>query len=262
MRFDDATAVWARIGNDFDDGICNLAKEAKTTNQQLVALLRMEGRHEAEEGKGGVGRYWLEWVLALSVLAGIGLAIVELRDQPHPLTGLRDAATRSFIGPNALAFSVAEFDTETHAQEGMAALAQQLVAEPLAPGDLDLSQLEEVSAPEIRDGAQAYWGRVPLGDATADIGFLLVHDGRYVYVMQSLSAGGDAISPVSLAERLFGPGPYLGLAATPGSSPSTDRPYQTGGLWDRLPRPEHLPRGYTVADEADELNATLFGSAG
>jgi hypothetical protein len=187
--------------------------------------------------------------------------IASRGDQTDTLSGLRDAATRSFIGPNTLAFSVAEFDTEAHAQEGMQALVERLVAEPLMPGDLDLSGLEEVDAPPIRGGAKAYRGHVALGDVIADVGFLFVHDGQYVHVMQSVSAGGDAISPVSLAERLFGPGPYLGLAATPGPTPSADKPYTTGGLWDRLPRPEHLPRGYTMTDEADDLNATLFGAA-
>jgi hypothetical protein len=261
-RYDEATVVWNWIGHDFHDGIGKLAKIANTSNQCLVNLLRTEGRYEAEEGKGGFKRYWLEFLL-LGVLVGVGVVILaQWPDQPRALAGRLAVVSRTFIGPTALAFTVAEFETETRAQEGMQAVAARLEAKPLQPGELDLSQLEEIRAPALRDGVRAYRGQVALGDVTADVGYLLVHDGQYVHVMQSLSANGAPTAPVELAGRLFGPGPYLGLAAAPAATPSAENSYQTGGLWDRLPRPEQLPSGYRVAGETDDPDATLFGFAG
>jgi hypothetical protein len=262
-RYDDATAVWTWIGHDYDDGIGNLAKVANTSIPCLVNLLQKEGRFEAEEGKGGVKRYGLESLLLLAAVVGVGLVILtQLSDQPHAVVGRLAVASRSFHGPTALAFTVAEFETEAQAQEGMQALAARLEARPVKPGELDLSQLEEVSVPALRDGVRAYRGQVPLGDVTADVGYLLVHDGQYVHVMQSLSANGAPTAPVELAGRLFGPGPYLGLAAAPAATPSAENSYRTGGLWDRLPRPEQLPPGYRVAAETEGFDPTLFGSAG
>jgi hypothetical protein len=259
-RVEDATTVWAWVGHDFDDGISDLADAAVMPKAHLVALLRAESLRDAEEGKGNaVKRYWLEGVLTLAVLAGIGLFIVTSHsDHSYKLTGLRGAVTRSFVGPDALAFSVAEFDTEAQAEAGMQVLAERLVAEPQGPGTLDFSQLEVIGAPAMRDGVKAYSGDVSLGGITADVSFLFVHDGRYVHVMQSLSTHGAPIAPVSLAEQLFGPGPYIGLAATPAATSSADKRPGTSGLWDRLPRLEQLPSGYTVADETESLNAALL----
>jgi hypothetical protein len=262
--FDQATTVWDWVGHHFDDGICKLAEVTNTRPAHLIDLMTAEGRHEAEEGKGNASqRYWLEVVLLVAVLASVGVFYVaQQREQLQAFAGRLSVASRSFIGPTALAFTVADFGTEAQAQEGMQALADRLEAKPLKPGELDLSQLEEIRAPALREGVRAYRGQVLLGDVTADVGFLMVHDGRYVHIMQSLSANGAPTAPVELAGRLFGPGPYLGLAAAPAATPSVENRYRTGGLWDRLPLPEQLPPGYRVAAETEGFDPTLFGSAG
>lgn len=219
-----------------------------------------------------------------SLFAALGLA----ESQPGPtatpaaglaLPGVQATATRRFstsdetfvLPAGFLGFVVTEFD-----EEEQAALALPLLGEDLAgwadaaeaDGDVQ-ADLRPVSAPTYRDGTLAYVGEV----RTESDGFggrmrlamLLVRDGRFLYAMVGFRFAIIGTNPVTnplenplddlltVADRLLGPDPIEPADPPPGAE------YMMGGLWDRLPRLEHLPPGFVHVADSNEATLDVPG---
>jgi hypothetical protein len=252
------TIVWQRVGQDFDTGIADLAREANTTPDRLIALLTAEGKEEARTGERGVRAYWLEALLVIGVLVGVVLlARATGRESTGHLAGFQTAVTRSFAGPSLLAFTVAEFDSEANAASGMTELADRLLSAPASASEFDLSQLAPVDGPGLRDGRIAFTGFVPLGNVKAPVTVLIVRDGRRLHIAQNVGlVGANQAESQSFLERMLAPVVELDLLAPPATP--DDAVARTGGLWDHLPRPAQLPAGYVLVDEIGGLGP-LFG---
>jgi hypothetical protein len=253
-----ATIVWQRVGKDPDTGIALLAAVARVPEASLREALAVEGAYEAKKTASSWKHFTLEAIITVGLLILVGLGVYSLSGQgTTELTGLQDAVTRSFAGTTRVSFTVAEFDTGDHAEDGLRALQERLEN---AGTTIPFDDLETIALPVVLDNAVAYQASVPVGSVALPVSIVIVRDGVFLHIMLGVASTGDAPSePAAIVSHLFGESPYAGLVATPDATEPAEPGYTTGGLWDRLPTPQQLPPGYVVTGEFTGLNDHLFG---
>jgi len=134
---------------------------------------------------------------------------------------------------------IADFENTEQAEAAIPAWFQQVATQSYDRYTIEMSP---VGVERVADGAQLMIGSATFktdDDYVFNIMALAVNDGNllYSFVMWSTYDVGES-EIVELAQRTLGVSP-LQYDPVPGIA------YKTGGLWDALPRIEHMPQGLT-----------------
>ncbi len=167
--------------------------------------------------------------------------------ETQPAVGLDDAVGRNFIVASDSTYElfyltarVVSFDTPAEASEAIPLwLEQQQVGELTR---YDLSALRPIAIERVADETQAIVGGAALktdSDVTAEVAFIAVRDGNVLHLFEAWAQYSSPESTVlDIARRTLG-------TESLEYDPVPNIEYRTGGLWDSLPRTEHLPAGMT-----------------
>jgi len=185
---------------------------------------------------------FLAFVFAL-VLAPLPTAAQEATPsstRPGPAEGYLAQASREFnasgvrlIGTAAMAFIVAEFDTDENAEKGVP-----LVSEAVLESIANQGTLAPTSAPTYGDSTLAYTGKLDNEGYSFDAAILTIRDGRYVHVWFAAGLAADPLLDLTtLADRLL----------RDASQARATR--ESEELLNRLPSLSDMPTGFVLGKE-------------
>lgn len=170
------------------------------------------------------------------------------REIPPPAPGLVDAVARGFTTADGARYPLwsvqirlAEFED---AESASAAITPWFgeVTSPAGSSTYDTSELYPVAVETIADETRAIAGMAVFredDDYELHLAVLVVRDGTLLHVYAGWAERASPLDElVAIAERTLG-------LAPPEFDPVPDVGYSTGGLYDLMPRIEHLPQGMT-----------------
>jgi len=176
--------------------------------------------------------------------AGVAAQSTATPTQGNTIPGGVGIAIRTFRANDpsrTLIFAVSEYDSVEHAQGAVPLLLRALVGAIPGVDPGAVVGMRRVEVPPLRDESWAYVTDPGSVRGTEEIAVLFVRRDRYLWAMAGTGPTGMMADVRAIADRV----PFEGAAGTP----VVARGYHSGGLWDRLPRVEHLPIGYALQAE-------------